>query len=69
MLDQLVNYYSNECPNVLTSRAHYMCMGRKLYMKYPSIKKEGKRPWSALTRLLSGRIRFQRYFPLEIILV
>ena len=55
-MEQLTSFYTKEYPNALCSRGHYNVIGRKIYMCYPSVKREGKTPWSALTYLLSGHI-------------
>ena len=60
LLDQLMAYFTNEFPNILLSRAHFMVLGQKLYQQYPSIKRDGKCPWSTLMRLLSGHLRLKR---------
>ena len=60
MMEQLTSFYTKEYPNVLQNRGHYNVIGRKVYMMYPSVKREGKKPWSALTHILSGRIRTKR---------
>ena len=60
-MEQLTNFYTKEYPNALCSRGHYNVIGRKIYMHYPSVKREGKKPWSALTHLLSGHIQLKRY--------
>ena len=52
MMEQLTSFYTNEYPQALTCRGDYNVLGRKLYMKYPSLKPEGKKPWSALRRLV-----------------
>ena len=60
MMEQLTSFYTKEYPNALKNRGHYNVIGRKVYMMYPSVKREGKKLWSALTHILSGRIRTKR---------
>ena len=59
-MEQLTTFYTKEYPNALKNRGHYTVIGRKVYRMYPSVKREGKKPWSALTHILSGRIRTKR---------
>ena len=59
-MEQLTGFYTKEYPHVLHNRGHYNVIGRKVYMMYPLVKREGKKPWSTLTRILSGQIRTQR---------
>ena len=61
MMEQLTSFYMKEYPQALRCRGDYNVIGRKLYMWYPSLKWEGKKPWSALTHILSGHIRTKRY--------
>ena len=65
MMEQLTSFYTNEYPQALRCRGDYNVIGRKLYMRYPSLKREGKKPWSALTHILSGHIRTKRHVHLN----
>ena len=56
MMEQLTSFYTKEYPNVLQNRGHYNVIGRKVYMMYPSVKREGKKPWSALKCILVGEL-------------
>ena len=47
-MEQLTSFYTKEYPHVLQNRGHYNVIGRKVYMMYPSVKREGKKPWSHL---------------------
>ena len=53
MIDQLHDFYQLHYPKRMKDPRDYKQVGQQMFEKYPSIKREGKSPWSALTRVLS----------------
>ena len=60
MLEQLTSYYLI-FEKKISGVADFHKIGESLFRAYPSIRREGKHPWSAVTRILSQRMRTARY--------
>ena len=45
MIEQLASYFTQHHPDLLTSTQIYQDIGREMYTKFPSIKREGSKPW------------------------
>lgn len=59
MMDELTAHYK-KFAEICRNGDFFARIGRDLIQRYPSIEREGKHPWGALTRQLSARIRQHR---------
>jgi hypothetical protein len=64
LIDELANWTVSKKETAM-SKSEYQSIGRTVYKYYPSVGRDGFRPWSSLCRCLTQKVRKLKYKRIE----